>query len=401
MEAIRTSREQALTALLICPGRELGQQFLKAVPDARVFQVLSEMKSYPAANTLDIRLRQLRPDVVLIDVASDQARAAELVQFTARQSGAAQVVCLHHTNDSEAVVQFLRHGAAEFLTAPFEAATQKDAARRLRRLRQPVQEESTNLNGNVIVLSSAKPGAGSSTLATHLAHAIARLTSNRVLLIDLDLEGGTVGFYLKIQASYSAIEALEQASQLDSGVWQELICQSGTVDVLPSPDHPFSQAIDPGRLHDLLEFARSRYDWIVVDTPSVFHRVSLLTMSESDQAFLVSTSDLASLHLSRRAIGLLTQLGFAKERYEVVVNRLSRRDGIGSADLEKIFNAPVHATLPNDYFSLHRVMSLGQALSPDCDLGKAVTALAARVCKVPQPDKKLTLSGVRAALPQT
>ena len=42
----------------------------------------------------------------------------------------------------------------------------------------------------------------------------------------------------------------------------------------------------------------------------------------------------------------------------------------------KLFNCPVHASLPNDYFSLHRVVTLGQPLGPEGELGKAIERLA-------------------------
>ena len=40
----------------------------------------------------------------------------------------------------------------------------------------------------------------------------------------------------------------------------------------------------------------------------------------------------------------------------------------------------MHASLPNDYFSLHRVVTLGQPLGPEGELGKAIEKLAAGLC---------------------
>ena len=40
--------------------------------------------------------------------------------------------------------------------------------------------------------------------------------------------------------------------------------------------------------------------------------------------------------------------------------------------------ARVHASLPNDYFSLHRVVTLGQPLGAEGELGKAIEMLAQR-----------------------
>ena len=76
------------------------------------------------------------------------------------------------------------------------------------------------------------------------------------------------------------------------------------------PDTPFAASIDAARLHAVLEFARLNYDWIVIDLPVVFQRLSLMAISESDRAFLITTSELPSLHLARKAVNLLDQLGF-------------------------------------------------------------------------------------------
>jgi len=385
MSHYKNSRDAAVTALLISPDRKLSEGFLASVQEQRGFEVLAEIKEYPTANTLDIRIRQARPEVVLIDVATDLAAAVELIEFVGTLTPPVLTAGLHWSNDSEAVIRVLRAGASEFLYSPFDAAAQRDAIVRLRKLRQSDRDEQVEL-GKVIVFTGAKPGSGSSTLATHAAHAIRARGGKRVLLVDLDLEGGSVGFYLKLQASYSIADALDHAGQMDAAMWSALTVSSNGVDVLAAPEAPVSAPVEQARLHDVLEYARMLYDYVIVDTPAVFHRTALLALSESDQAYLVSSGDLASLHLSRKAAGFLANLGFEKERYRVVVNRVNRKDGISPADMEKIFNAKVYASVPNEYFSLHRVISLGQPLSTDCEVGKAIANLAAKLTGV-APEK--------------
>jgi pilus assembly protein CpaE len=373
--AMRHGRESALSAFLISPDRELGSQFLRSQQEARAFEVVGELAEYPARNTLEIRLRQIRPEVVVLDVATDLAKALEIIDALSTPPSSTLVVGLHHQNDSGSVISVLRAGAAEFLYHPFDISVQKEALARLRRIRQPEGDQPTEL-GKVFVFSSAKPGAGSSTMATHCAHAIRQLTGKRLLLIDLDLEGGSIGFYLKLQANYSTADAIENADQMDPAIWSALTVEANGLDVLTSPEVPHADPIDPGRLHDLLEYARMLYDYVLIDTPAVFHRTALLSISECDQAFLISSADLASLHLTRKAIGFLNQLGFDKSRYKVIINRLSKKDSISTGDLEKIFGSTIQACVPNEYFSLHRVISLGQPLLPDCDLGKSIAGLA-------------------------
>jgi pilus assembly protein CpaE len=134
-------------------------------------------------------------------------------------------------------------------------------------------------------------------------------------------------------------------------------------------------------LRALAEQARGFYDWVVLDLPSVFNPNSLLAVTDCDLAFVVSTAELSSLHLTRRAVQLLLQLGFPKERFQVVVNRMGRQEEMSSADLEKLFGCNVHARLPSDYFSLHRVVTLGQPLGGDGELGRAIENIAKGLAK--------------------
>ena len=148
----RVQNEAEITALLIAPNRELAQQFLATLPQTRAFQILADLKSYPPQQTLEIRARQLKPNVVLLDLAT-------------RSGGRRGTDPLHRRSDAAGArgrpayaERFARRfcnrcgpGASEFLYAPFELATQREAIARLRRLvgpEAPAQSEA----GHVIAL---------------------------------------------------------------------------------------------------------------------------------------------------------------------------------------------------------------------------------------------------------
>src|SRR5262245_55072151 len=134
MDAMRRGREAGLTTLLISPDRALASQLSATLDESRSFQVLADLKEYPAANALDIRLRQLKPDVILIDAVTNLETACELARACSANQPPVLTVGIHRTNDSNAVVKLLRSGASEFLYSPFDPGEQREAVARLRRL---------------------------------------------------------------------------------------------------------------------------------------------------------------------------------------------------------------------------------------------------------------------------
>jgi pilus assembly protein CpaE len=382
-----TGRGPALTALSVVADHELRSQFSRANDQTRAFQILSEFDAYPSQQALEVRLRQTRPDVILLDLATNLEQACGLIRAIVSLNLQTHVVGLHVRNDSDAILRSLRMGASEFLHAPFDAPTQNEALARIRRLLDPSPADQSK-PGTIVTFSSAKPGSGASTLAAQTAFALRRATSQHVLLADFDLMGGMIGFYLKLTNTKSLLDALQFADQLNDVVWPSFIAVSDGVDILPAPDTPYVGAVDGVLLHALIEHVRASYDWVVIDLPVVFQRLSLLAISESDRAFLVSTAELPSLHLTRKAVNLLEHLGFPKERFQVMINRVNRRDEIAKSDIDRLLNCAIDARIPNDYFSLHRAVTLGQPVDGHGELGKAIDGLAGRLAGPGRTDRK-------------
>jgi pilus assembly protein CpaE len=219
------------------------------------------------------------------------------------------------------------------------------------------------------------------------AYAIRRATGKRVLLADFDLMAGSIGFFLKLDLKYSLVDLIQRADRIDYDLWSTVTSDADGIDVLAAPDFPFTDCIEQGGLHQVLQHARNTYEWTVVDLPTIFQRLSLLTLSEADRAFIVATSELASLHLARKAVKLVAQLGLDSQKIQVLINRMDKRNEINTSDLSKLFECQVDTSLPNDQLMLQRCVTLGQPLEGDSELGKAVDSLAGKLMGV-LPEKK-------------
>ncbi|MBI2679449.1 MAG: hypothetical protein HYX25_00405 [Candidatus Solibacter usitatus] len=365
-----------LAALAILPNRELAQPLLRAVADGGAFEIAAQTAEYPSLEDLHALLRRIKPEVILLDVSADLERAAGLIEEAAGRTPGVPVIGLDLKNGPDALLRCLRAGASEFLHAPFTCEAQQEAARRIQR--QSGNGEPGPGRARLVVFASAKPGSGASILAAHTAIALRKATGTRILLADFDLFGGTARLLFKLAAGPSVTDALRALESTRGNQtaedWRPRVQATEGLDILPASAAPSPQKPDPARLRALLESARPAYDWLVVDLPSVFDRLSLLLLPDADHAFVISTPELPSLHLTRKAVAMLGLLGLSQDQFHVVVNR-SSHDGLSLEAMANILQAPVYASFPNDYLALHQALHAGRPLA-ECALARAIGSFA-------------------------
>ncbi|MBI3695095.1 MAG: AAA family ATPase [Acidobacteria bacterium] len=367
---IATGKRTELQAVLICPDRTLAQQFSNTIAELKTLSIVADLKEYPTAPALDQRLNQVQPDVAVLEVGSDRTTALALLSHVVAAHSGLSVIGLHSSNDPETILQCLRRGVAEFLHAPFKEAEAEQAIMRLVR-RKESGGRRAQTRGKLIAFVPAKGGSGATTLAANVAHRISRASQRRVLLADFDLAAGTAGFLFKLNHNYSLLDAIQHSHQLDDSLWGSLVVSFEGMDILASPEKPYAPQLEAYRVHECLEYARSRYDCVVVDLASISEKLSLATLKEADQVFLVSNPELPTLFLARKTLAVLEDLGFQKGQVRVLVNRLERREELSLSDMEKIFRFPIYATFPNDSASVRRSLTEGKPVAENSDLGGA------------------------------
>ncbi|SRR5579884_225780 len=393
-----------LTALLICPNRALAQQFTSTLAENKTFNILADVKSYPTPQALDMRVRQLRPDLILLDLSTNLETALGLMPYITSFRPTVHIIGLHSTSDAEVIMRSLRAGATEFLCAPFDVPTQNTVLARVLRLREN-EERTQPARGKLIAFVGAKAGYGATTLAYNTAYALSKEGRKKILLADFDLLGGTISFALKLNHSYSLLDGIRHSDQLDNSLWTALTSNVGGLDIMPAPEKPEAMSFEGHRVHEVLEYARVIYEAVIVDLPAAYERISMATLGDADQIFIVCTPELPSLHMTRKCIAFLDQMGFNRERFRVLVNRSSRKDELSCQDMEKVFNFPVHYTFPDDYTTVHRALTAGKPVPPNCELGKHIRKFSEHLLGSEQGEEKkkksISLLNLAALLPES
>lgn len=119
----------------------------------------------------------------------------------------------------------------------------------------------------VILVTSAMPGEGKSTVASNLAQ-LASATGERVLLIDLDLRHPVITSFYAPEAKIGSIELLLGEAELNDVIIRD---PSNTrLHVIPSPSRRgltfTAELLGSRRLREILAQLRDYYDLIIVDT---------------------------------------------------------------------------------------------------------------------------------------
>ena len=177
--------------------------------------------------------------------------------------------------------------AAELMTiAPLSAFS--EAIRRLRAsidhsLRQnKSNNEEKQTDGKVIMVSSAVPGEGKSTLSLSLGRAYAQ-AGHRVLLIDCDLRKPSLHKYLGIDRDLGLADYLKNPD--DSNILSKVIVQdseSSLTAIVGSKRSktPTDQLSSGKALAQLIKTAKSQSEYIILDSPPIIPVVDGLYLAE-------------------------------------------------------------------------------------------------------------------------
>jgi pilus assembly protein CpaE len=376
----------ASRALLVSPDPRMAAELRRLLGCELPRTAAIVLDTYPSRATL-AELAAAGMQLCFLDVASDRAAAFETMSQAADACPGVPVLALLRSNDPDLILQCLRQGAGEFLVQPFTAEQLNAALSKLSRFRLP-QAQAAQTRGRIYCVMPGKGASGATTVACHLAFALKRQKSERVLLADLDWMTGTAGFLLKLKSSYSFADALAHAGSLDADLWKALVAPCQGVDVLLSPENPVDGIGEAAGPAPVLSYSRRTYTAVVLDAGGAYGPWNAALARMCDDLLLVTTGELAALHSVQRAQAYLRKHGVDRSKMRLVINRSLddfklRREGIETA-----LQTPVFAALPDDPGAIRKSIIEGRPVAPGSRFGKAMARLAQQLAGGPAPEKK-------------
>lgn len=340
------------------------------------------------------RLKDEQPEVLMLEIAPMLTRLGDALREVKACTPRTKVVALHAAPDADSILTALRSGVHEFISPPWNE-TLRPA---LDRVLTASNDDNNGRRGKVVGFLSAKGGCGATTIACHIAADLHRQTRKKVLLADMDLVSGMVGFAMKVQTNYSIVDAVQNLTRLDESIWKALSVEwkPGLAVITAPPYCPPDQHFPKQDLVDLVRFMRAQHDWVVLDLGRSLNNIASEIYEEIDHILLVSVLEVTALHGLKTIVRLLTERGENLNKLQLVINRTPKMMDITTDELSKILGRPLYAMLPNDYPSLYQAYSSGSLLSPENRLAQQFSVLTSKITGL-QPisvkKKKFSLFG--------
>ncbi len=314
-----------------------------------------ETRTVRDPESVESEVASSRPDVLLLGPSVDTDQALGIASRVLEEYTATAVVLIVASATSEVFRAAMRVGVSDVLAAddavPDMAEAVRVAAENARRKAAGPEssEEAGGGGGRIVTVFSTKGGVGKTVLATNLGVSLAR-KGKRVILVDLDLHFGDVGIMLGLEPTRTIYDAVQVMDRLDAEMLSGLLVNhSSGLSTLLAPVQPEdAESITGGRVGHILDLLRGMADYVVIDTSPSFSEAVLAAMDKSQDVYVVTMMDVASIKNTRISLQKLGQLGYDKGRLRIVLNRADSKVFLHPSEVEDAIGGSVVARIPSD-----------------------------------------------------
>ncbi len=234
-----------------------------------------------------------------------------------------------------ALHELLREGGDEFVPYPLPEGELAQAIDRVLSPppAAPIAPELVNTlkatgdrNGVVIPVQGMAGGTGATTLAVNLAWELANVDPKnppRVCILDLDFQFGSVSTYLDMPRREAVFEMLQDTELLDSeSFMHSLLSYEDKLQVLTAPTDVIPlDLIGPEDIERLIEFARTNFDYVVIDMPKTMVEWTETVLQAAHVYFATLELDMRSAQNTLRIKRALQSEELPFDKLRFVVNR--------------------------------------------------------------------------------
>ncbi len=289
-----------------------------------------------------------------------------------------KLITISYDKSADIQVKAIRAGADEFLYKPIVKSEFINAVQRIKK--EANKNKDKKMASKIYSVVSAEHGVGKTFFAVNLAYELAKLSKERVLLLDFNNSLTDVFQILNINVKYSTMQYInllteENASKAlgklvhynDSSLY---ILGTGIVSNSEND-------IDAKSLENFISIIKKYFRYIIIDNDASMHDLDKIIKLKSDYIYIVmdaSKSMAEKVHLQHLDLRL-------ESKYtRVILNKYNaKKDEKILEEIEHILGRPIFMKITKNFLAASSALDKGLALSdvnPELETVKDYKTLA-------------------------
>jgi pilus assembly protein CpaE len=347
-------------------------------------------------------IEQTAPDVGVISLDANSEQATTLIQKIAAEAPDTAILAASSESDGQIILQAIRAGAREFLTLPLGDGELSAALQRISQ-----QKFGTSEGGGrsceVIAVSGATGGVGTTSTAVNLGCVLASNPHNSVALLDLDLALGDADVFLDSIPDYTLADVVQNVSRLDIQLLKRSLTKhSSGLYLLPRPvELQDTLGITDDSIRKVIGLLKASFTHLVMDLSKTYSALDMAAIESASRVLLVTQLDLPCLRNVVRLMMSFEEIEGLASKVEIVVNRAGLDSGqISLKKAKETLGRDVFALLPNDYRTMVEVRNNGVPLiiqAPKAAITLSIRDLASKLTgaegDMPEDDESAIKAG--------
>ncbi len=217
-----------------------------------------------------------------------------------------------------------------------------------------------------IVIFSTKGGVGKTFFASNLAVVLAKEEKNKVLLLDLDLQGvADMAKMFELEPQKTMADLLNLLKQqppekIKINKKDFLTSTKFGIDFLPAVLNPQQTPhIQPEKIKDIFALFESDYDYIVVDAGKAFSESLIQTFNQANLILLVVTPDILAIYQTKWALDTLQFLHFPLRMVKLILNRAEAVSSLSWQEVTLALPCDIIARIPSEGKTVMEALNRG------------------------------------------
>jgi len=367
-----------LSVVIVATDGEQRAVLQVLVDGTSVAKVVHTCGSFPVtiADPVVRRVQSAKPDVVLVDIPTENSTAAlRALELLHQELPETALFAIGSMSQPQLIVSAMRAGAREFIERPTTTTDLLEAFVRLAAAQRRVRTEGTR--GKVFSVVNAKGGSGATTIAVNLALALQAAHGN-VALVDI-APLGHCALHLNLKPLFSVADALRNLHRLDSSLLESFMTRHASgLQLLAGANTPAAVEPTTAEFAGLFDLLVGHFRYVVVDTSTRMDPTTRLICNLSEAVLLVACADVASLWSAARVQQYLEETG-GRDRVKLVLNRFRKIPGFSEAEAETAAGSKLLWKIPNQYFAVSTAIDRGTPLmqQSNTEIARSFSGLAA------------------------